>query len=49
MKKIVNQIPLSRIGEADDVANLVAFLVSSRASYITGANISIDGGLSLAI
>ena len=48
-EKIVNQIPLSRMGEADDVANLVAFLVSSRASYITGANISIDGGLSLAI
>ena len=39
-------IPLGRIGKAEEVADLVAFLVSSRASYITGTAIAIDGGLS---
>lgn len=44
---ITSQIGLGRLGEADDVAALVAFLASSAASYITGQVISIDGGLSL--
>ena len=39
-------IPLGRIGKAEEVADLVAFLVSTRASYITGTAIAIDGGLS---
>ena len=38
-------IPLGRFGEAEEYANLVAFLVSARASYITGASINLDGGL----
>ena len=42
-------IPLGRVGSPEEVADLVAFLVSPRAAYITGAAIAIDGGLSNAI
>ncbi len=38
------QIPLGRLGEPEEFAALVAFLASERASYITGATISVDGG-----
>ena len=38
-------IPAARFGEAEEVADLVAFLVSERASYITGEVISINGGI----
>ena len=38
-------IPTGRFGEAEEVAELVAFLVSDKASYITGECISINGGL----
>ncbi|KAJ8690913.1 hypothetical protein PTI98_012309 [Pleurotus ostreatus] len=37
-------IPLKRLGTPDDVANLVAFLVSDKASYITGQSVSVNGG-----
>ena len=39
------QVPMQRIGRAEEYANLVCFLVSDQASYITGTNIPIDGGL----
>ncbi|MFJ4966518.1 oxidoreductase [Streptomyces sp. NPDC088729] len=38
------EIPLGRLGEAQDIAEAVSFLVSPRASWITGSNIVIDGG-----
>ena len=43
--EIIKDIPLKKFGEASDVAELVLFLASNKASYITGQTISIDGGL----
>ena len=39
------KIPMGRVGEAEEYADLVAFLSSARASYITGTAINLDGGL----
>ncbi|MBI1927297.1 SDR family oxidoreductase [Candidatus Poribacteria bacterium] len=42
---MTKDIPLGRIGDPQEFANLVVFLASERASYITGATIQVDGGL----
>ena len=47
MAKYVEAIPLKRRGKVEEVANVVAFLASDDASYITGQIITLDGGLSL--
>lgn len=43
--KLKAEIAMRRIGTVDDIANLVAFLVSPRGNYITGTAIQVDGGL----
>ena len=45
MDSIMNTIPLKRLGNPEDVANVVVFLASEEASYITGQVISVDGGM----
>ena len=45
IQKILNQIPLGRLGEPEEVAKVVCFLVSDDASYITGQVININGGI----
>ncbi len=44
-KTLVSSIALKRLGSTEDVANLVEFLISEEASYITGETINISGGL----
>jgi len=46
-KMIENITPLGRMGEADDIANMVEFLCSPKSSFLTGNSFMMDGGLSL--
>jgi len=39
-----SQIPMRRLGQAEEFANMVVFLASERSSYITGVSIAVDGG-----
>ncbi len=47
-EQIVATIPMGRLAQPDEIAGLVAYLASDDAGYITGANISINGGLHMA-
>ncbi|MFL2915772.1 MAG: 3-oxoacyl-[acyl-carrier-protein] reductase [Nitrospinia bacterium] len=44
-QKLIEQIPLSRLGLPEDVARCVSFLVSDKSSYITGQVINLNGGM----
>jgi 3-oxoacyl-[acyl-carrier protein] reductase len=46
-KDILKTIPLKRFAEPEEIAELCSFLVSDKASYITGEVIKIDGGLAI--
>ncbi len=46
-KSLEADVPLGRAGRAEEVAQLAAYLASPAADYITGATLTIDGGLSL--
>lgn len=44
---MLNQIPLARFGEPDDVAKVVSFLCSDAAGYVTGQTLVVDGGMTM--
>ena len=45
LNALLNNIPLGRLGTPEDVANVVAFLASDEAAYVTGSTYFVDGGL----
>lgn len=47
LEEIIKKYPLRRLGKPNDVANVVLFLASDKASFITGQNIIVDGGLTI--
>lgn len=42
---LMTQIPLGRLGQAEEIANVVTFLASEQASYVTGSTIPVNGGM----
>lgn len=46
-RKVTEAVPLRRLGEPEDIAEMASFLVSPKASYITGQVIEVDGGLGI--
>jgi tropinone reductase I len=47
LEKILDRTPMQRVGQPEEVASLVAYLAMDKASYITGQNIMVDGGMSV--
>ncbi len=45
-REVSKDIPLGRVGEAEEVASVITFLVSDAASYVTGTSVNLDGGIS---
>jgi 3-oxoacyl-[acyl-carrier protein] reductase len=46
--KLLERIPLGRLGAPDDIAHAVAYLASDAASYVTGATLHVNGGMYMA-
>jgi 3-oxoacyl-[acyl-carrier protein] reductase len=44
---LLAQVPVGRLGTADEVASAVLFLASSEASYLTGATLHVNGGMAM--
>jgi glucose 1-dehydrogenase len=47
LERVLAQIPVKRIGNPEEVANVVEFLASDKASYVTGTTFYVDGGMTL--
>jgi NAD(P)-dependent dehydrogenase (short-subunit alcohol dehydrogenase family) len=45
LAKLVRQVPLGRLGEADDVSNGIVYLASNESRFMTGAELKLDGGI----
>ena len=43
-KKIIPMVPLGRMGEVEDIANIIFFLVSDQSDYMTGQAVNVTGG-----
>lgn len=48
-REVARRVPIGRVGEAEEFADLVAFLASERAGYITGTAVNFDGGMSAVV
>ncbi|MFT4025369.1 MAG: SDR family oxidoreductase [Novosphingobium sp.] len=45
MNEMIEQVPLARLGDGDEIASVVEFLCSAAASYVSGCDIKVDGGI----
>ena len=43
--EMLKQIPLAKLGEPSDIANIVTFLASEKSKYITGQTVHVNGGM----
>jgi 3-oxoacyl-[acyl-carrier protein] reductase len=46
-EKFESRVPLHRLGSVEEITNVVVFLASERASYMTGATVDVSGGLAM--